>query len=89
MPVSPAQRPKRVPPYLLVADELTVEIHAGVYDAGTPFPSESALAERFKRAPMTIRRSLEVLRERGLIETEWGKGSWVVPLEKRPAPTTE
>ncbi|MFF7990304.1 GntR family transcriptional regulator [Kitasatospora xanthocidica] len=85
MPDSPAQRPRRVPPYLLVADELTAEIHAGTYDTGEPFPSESMLAARFGRALMTIRRSLEVLRERGLITTEWGRGSWVVPADQRPA----
>ncbi|MEU8922852.1 GntR family transcriptional regulator [Kitasatospora sp. NPDC048545] len=73
--------------YRAIADELTAEIHAGVYDDGTPFPSESALVTRFGRAIMTVRRSLEVLRERGLITTEWGRGSWVVPADQRPAPT--
>ncbi|MFD7738433.1 GntR family transcriptional regulator [Streptomyces sp. MJM8645] len=83
------QRPRRIPPYLVLADELTAEIHAGVYDEGTTFPSESALVQRSGRALMTVRRSLEVLRDRGLITTEWGRGSWVVPSDQRPAPSTE
>ncbi|MFB8171269.1 GntR family transcriptional regulator [Kitasatospora purpeofusca] len=82
-----AQRPKRVPPYRLVAVELAAEIRAGGYDDGTPFPSESALSRRFDVAPMTVRRALEVLREEdGLITTRWGKGSAVVPADQRPAP---
>lgn len=48
-----------------------------------PFPSESELTARFDMARMTIRRALEVLRDQGLIETRWGKGSRVVPPEER------
>ncbi|MFJ3221680.1 GntR family transcriptional regulator [Kitasatospora sp. NPDC086801] len=87
---SPTKRPRRVPPYRQAADELAREIRAGAYDSGEPFPSESALAQRFDMAPMTIRRALEVLREEnGLITTRWGKGSTVVPPDQRSAPSTE
>ncbi|MEU6237507.1 GntR family transcriptional regulator [Kitasatospora sp. NPDC047058] len=81
----PDQRPRRLPPYRLVAVELAAEIRAGEYDSGKLFPSESALATRFGRATMTIRRALELLRDDGLITTEWGRGSLVVPPNERPS----
>ncbi|MGW2543673.1 winged helix-turn-helix domain-containing protein [Kitasatospora sp. NPDC001574] len=86
---SPPKRPKRVPPYREAAADLAHEIRAGRYDAGEPFPSESALSERFGMATMTIRRALEVLRDDGLITTRWGRGSAVVPSDQRPAPRAE
>ncbi|GLW53991.1 GntR family transcriptional regulator [Kitasatospora phosalacinea] len=90
MSATPQPRKSAVPPYRKVAAELARKIHAGVYDSGLPFPSESALKDRFGRAPMTIRRALEVVRdEMGLIETDWGKGSTVRPPETRPAPPVE
>ncbi|MFF4740026.1 GntR family transcriptional regulator [Streptomyces sp. NPDC001262] len=42
-----------------------------------PIPSESKLCERFGVAPETARRAARVLRERGIVRTEWGKGSFV------------
>lgn len=41
-------------------------------------PSEADLAVEYGVAKMTIRRALEVLRERGIIRTLHGRGSVVV-----------
>lgn len=65
-------------PYMRVLDALAVEISAGKYGAGDPIPSEAELCERFGVARETARRAVRVLRERGLVETVWGKGSFVV-----------
>ncbi|WP_078891820.1 GntR family transcriptional regulator [Streptomyces sp. NRRL S-350] len=88
MPESPVRRPRQLPPYRAVAVELGQEIEEGLYDS-KPFPGEIELSARFGMARMTIRRALDVLRERGLITTRWGKGSTVVPPEERPAPTPD
>jgi DNA-binding GntR family transcriptional regulator len=61
-----------------VLDALTAEIEAGKYGPGEPIPSDAELCERFKVARETARRAVRVLRERGLVETVWGKGSFVV-----------
>ncbi|CUW30638.1 putative HTH-type transcriptional regulator YurK [Streptomyces reticuli] len=44
---------------------------------GDPIPSEAELCERHKVARETVRRAVRVLRERGLVVTEWGKGTFV------------
>ncbi|WTE15676.1 winged helix-turn-helix domain-containing protein [Streptomyces uncialis] len=61
-----------------VLDALTAEIEAGTYGPGDRIPSESALSATHGVAPMTARRAVKELRARGLVYTEWGKGSFVV-----------
>ncbi|MFE9410944.1 GntR family transcriptional regulator [Streptomyces sp. NPDC006704] len=61
-----------------VLEALTAEIKAGTYGPGDRIPSEAELCARFKVARETARRAVRVLRERGVVETEWGKGSRVV-----------
>lgn len=66
-------------PYMRVRDALLAEIEAGKYAPGDPIPSEASLCERFGVARETARRAVRELRERGLVVTEWGKGSHVAP----------
>ncbi|MGW6458052.1 GntR family transcriptional regulator [Streptomyces sp. NPDC055078] len=69
-----------------VRDALAADIASGVYGPGDPIPSESELCERFGVARETARRAVvRVLRDRGLIFTEWGKGSFV-QIETVPEP---
>lgn len=60
-----------------VLDALVAEIEEGKYEPGAKLPSEPELAERFGVARMTARRALRELREQGIVETEWGKGTFV------------
>ncbi|MGW8975105.1 GntR family transcriptional regulator [Streptomyces platensis] len=60
-----------------VLDALTADIKAGKLGPGERIPSDAELCERFKVARETARRAVRVLRERGLIRTEWGRGSYV------------
>ncbi|MEV6868024.1 GntR family transcriptional regulator [Streptosporangium subroseum] len=46
--------------------------------------SEVALMEEFNVARGTIRRTMGVVREQGLVITKAGKGSIVVPKDQRP-----
>ncbi|MFJ2112312.1 GntR family transcriptional regulator [Streptomyces sp. NPDC087850] len=68
-------------PYLTVLDALVAEIAAGKIQPGEKIPSDAALVQRFGVARMTARRAVGVLRERGLVRTEWGKGTFVVDPE--------
>ncbi|MFF2507087.1 GntR family transcriptional regulator [Streptomyces sp. NPDC058067] len=60
-----------------VRDALAADIASGTYAPGSPLPSEAELCERFGVARETARRAVRVLRERGLVRTEWGRGSFV------------
>ncbi|MCP3822910.1 GntR family transcriptional regulator [Streptomyces sp. A3M-1-3] len=77
MPESPTDPNAPRAPYMRVRDALAADIAAGTYAPGSPIPSEAELCERFGVARETARRTVRVLRERGLIRTEWGRGSFV------------
>ena len=68
--------------YIQLADILAAKIAAGDFPAGSRLPSEAELAETYEVAKMTVRRALEVLRERGLVRTLHGRGSVVVAPER-------
>ena len=67
----------------LVAQRLTDAIVLGLLVDGERLPSESDMAKRFGVATVTAREALEVLRERGLVETRRGRdgGSYVTAKE--------
>ena len=65
------------PIYLRVADEVEAQIRSGELPSGSRLLSERAMAEHFGVAYLTIRRANQVLRERGLIETVHGRGTFV------------
>lgn len=60
--------------YPQLADRLRAQIAAGDYPAGSLLPSESTLVQQFHVARTTVRRSLAVLEDEGLIFTLPGKG---------------
>ena len=64
--------------YVQLADDLAARIGRGEYPRGSRLPSEAELAESYGVAKMTVRRALEVLRERGMIRMLHGPGSVVV-----------
>ncbi|MEP7022508.1 MAG: winged helix-turn-helix domain-containing protein [Actinomycetota bacterium] len=68
----------RTPPYRQIAEILTARIKSGEYPKGSRIPSESELVDEFEVARSTARRSVAVLREGGLVETEPTRGSYVV-----------
>lgn len=63
--------------YLRVADTIAARIGAGDLAPGDKLPPERELAAEFGVSYPTARRATEVLRERGLIETVHGKGTFV------------
>jgi GntR family transcriptional regulator len=69
-------------PWELVADALRRAIMDKTYKPGDQLPSESQLAAQHHASRPTIRRALQDLRLKGLIETRQGKGAFV----RRPPP---
>lgn len=67
--------------YLLVFDELLSRVTGGVWSAGTMLPSEHALALELGVSIGTVRKALNELEARRLIEKRQGRGTFVIDQE--------
>jgi DNA-binding GntR family transcriptional regulator len=67
--------------YMRVADAIAQRIAKGELRPGARLPGNIALAEEYGVAVGTARKALRVLQDRGLIETLWGKGTFVKEQE--------
>jgi len=63
--------------YRRVADDIAARIVSGELASGARLRSERDLAEFYQVSYGTIRRAMEVLRNRGLITTIHGRGTFV------------
>ncbi|XKK63698.1 winged helix-turn-helix domain-containing protein [Streptomyces sp. ARC32] len=72
--------------YVALADHVAARIDAGELHPGARLPAERDLAAEYGVAYLTVRRAAQVLRERGLIVTVHGKGTFVAdPLPESRA----
>ena len=76
-----AERASYEPAYLQIANTLAEQIGAGVYRPGDQLPTEPQLRARFGVSPVTIRRAVNLLLDRGLVSTTQGKGTFVRSLD--------
>ncbi|MFF5372079.1 GntR family transcriptional regulator [Streptomyces sp. NPDC013187] len=74
------------PLYMQLADVIAGKIASGELAPDRPIPSENHLADEYGVARLTARRAAQELRERGLIVTVRGKGSFVVEQPAGNAP---
>ena len=72
MPVNPYGRDHS---YMQVADDIARRIDDG--EITLKLPSERALAEEYQVAYTTVRHAMQILRERELIVTIHGRGTFV------------
>ena len=63
--------------YVRVADDIAARIASGELKPGARLRSERDLAEYYGVAYGTVRHAMKVLRERGLIDTVHGRGTFV------------
>ena len=63
--------------YQQVAEHIALRIDAGDLPRGSRVPPERELAQEYSVAYHTIRRAMGVLRDRGLIVTIHGRGTFV------------
>jgi GntR family transcriptional regulator len=70
--------------YVQVADYIAGRIASGDLAPGAKLPAERDMASEYGVAYDTIRRATALLRERGLILTIVGRGTYVVPKKDRP-----
>jgi GntR family transcriptional regulator len=69
--------------YLQVANDIATRISAG--EITHKLPAERHLAEEYGVAYQTVRHSMAVLRDRGLIITRQGRGTFVNPTARPDA----
>lgn len=62
--------------YVQVANHVAARIEAG--EITHKLPAERALAEEYGVAYQTVRHAMQVLRDRGLIVTRQGRGTFVI-----------
>jgi GntR family transcriptional regulator len=76
-PTDPAKHPIDTSKYLMIADELRVQIMSGEVPPGARLPGENELIRRYGVARMTARQALSVLQSEGLTVTRKGAGVFV------------
>lgn len=69
------------PAYAQLANILRRQIADGAYRPGDQLPSEVQLCRRYGISPMTVRRSINLLSDQGVVNTAQGRGTFVKPLE--------
>lgn len=72
---------KPLPVYLQIAELLTRQIKAGYWHSGERLPTEAELAASLSVAVGTLRKSLALLSEQGVLERIQGSGTYVRRVE--------
>ena len=75
--MSNAVAAKALPVYLQIAELLARQIKAGYWREGERLPTEAELADRLNVAVGTLRKSLALLAEQGVLERVQGSGTYV------------
>ena len=75
--------------YVQVADYITRRVVAGELRQGARLPAERDLAEDLGVGYLTVRRAMRLLRERGVVESIVGRGTYVVGAPKTSDESTE
>lgn len=71
------ERASATPAYFQLAAIIKEQIEKGVYLPGAKLPSESGLCKQFNVSPMTVRRSIHLLLDEGVVCTIRGSGTYV------------
>jgi len=80
-PAAAIDRKSYEPAYAQLVRILTEQIAAGEYRPGDRLPSEAQLCDCYGVSPMTVRRVINILADRGVVMAEQGRGTFVKPLE--------
>jgi DNA-binding GntR family transcriptional regulator len=79
--LAPIDRDSFEPAYLQLVYVLSHAIATGQYRAGDQLPTEAELCAAYDVSPMTVRRAIGVLLDRGAVSTTRGRGTFVKPLQ--------
>ncbi len=78
MPAIPVDPYGREHAYIQVADDMERRIRSG--EISRKLPAERSLAEEYEVAYTTVRHAMQILRERDVIITVHGRGTFTLPL---------
>jgi DNA-binding GntR family transcriptional regulator len=62
-----------------VSADIEADIEAGRLAPDTRLPSEAELSQQYGVARVTVRRAIELLRDKGKVVTVHGRGTYVTP----------
>ena len=65
------------PAYAQLVNILQTLMATGAFKPGAQLPSEAQLCKQYKVSPMTVRRAINILLDRGLVNTAQGRGTFV------------
>lgn len=74
-------RESYLPAYAQLASILRQKVASGELRPGDQLPSESQLCQRYGVSPMTVRRSINLLVDQGLVDTVQGLGTFAKPID--------
>lgn len=76
------------PVYLQIADDLWEQIEQGRYEPGEQLPARKQMAADYGVAPETLKKALDELRSKGVLETRSTRGTFVLkkPAKREPLP---
>jgi GntR family phosphonate transport system transcriptional regulator len=66
-----------LPRYQAIANELRQAVTTGIYKAGECLPTEAELSQQFSVNRHTLRRSIQILKQEGLLTSDQGRGTFV------------
>jgi GntR family transcriptional regulator len=69
------------PAYLQLTNILRRQISKGMFRPGDQLPSEAQLCRNYGISPMTVRRTINLLADQGVVSTIQGRGTFVKTLE--------
>ena len=69
------------PAYAQLANIVRRQIAEGQFRPGDQLPSEAQFCRKYGISPMTVRRSINLLIDQGVVSTEQGRGTFVKPVE--------
>ena len=69
------------PAYAQLVRFFRQQISSGQFRPGDQLPSEAAICSRYGVSPMTVRRTVNILLDQGLVTTVQGRGTFVKGLE--------
>lgn len=75
-----------LPPYRRIAATLRAEIDSHAIAVGHQIPTQEALRRRFDVSRATVQRALDELRQDGYIDSQQGRGSYVLDPDSRAEP---
>jgi DNA-binding GntR family transcriptional regulator len=80
-PSAAIDRSSYEPAYAQLVRILLRQVATGEFRPGDRLPSEAQLCECYGVSPMTVRRVVNILADRGVVIAEQGRGTFVKPLE--------